>query len=57
MILGAIDAFMQNYDSIMTGKTDTPLFDLLESSDPRRKLIDKAKKVGRELIYNDPKKS
>lgn len=56
LISGAIDAFMNNYDSIMVGKVQTPLFELLSSSDPRRQLIHDAKKMGTEFIYNDPKK-
>lgn len=56
VISGAIDPFMENYDSIMAGKFQTHLFKLLPSSDPRRKLIEDAKEMGQKIIYNDQKK-
>jgi len=53
---GAIEAYVKNYGSIMNGDCNSELFKLLAEEDPRRKLIENAKKLGREHIYNDTKK-
>jgi dGTPase len=55
-ISGAIDAYVSDYDRIMDGRCDTPLFELLREDDARRKIISDAKKIGRETIYTDVKK-
>jgi dGTPase len=54
---GAIGAFLGAYDRIMAGDYDGALFNLLPDDDPRRNLIERAKKLGRENIYTDQKKT
>lgn len=56
VIAGAIEAYIKRYDDIMNGDYDGALFDALETNDPRRQLIESAKKLGREEIYTDTKK-
>ena len=55
-ISGAIEAYLNNYERILQGEYNGNLFALLDETDPRRKLISEAKKLGRESIYLDPKK-
>ena len=55
-ISGAIEAYLGAYGRIMTGNYDGALFDLLAAKDPRRTIIARAKKLGRESIYTDTRK-
>jgi len=56
LISGAIDCFMNNYDSIMSGSLVENLFDLLPEGDPRKKLINKAKEFSNKMVFPDQKK-
>jgi dGTPase len=55
-IAGAIEAYLIGYDEIMRGRYDGNVFDLLELTDPRVKLVFGAKDLGRKKVYTDTKK-
>ncbi len=56
-IAGAIEAYISAYSEIMEGRYDGNVFDVLELTDPRVKLVFGAKLLGREQVYTDIKKT
>jgi dGTPase len=56
LIDGAIEAFRLHYSSIMEGKGPKDLFGALPEGDARRQFIERAKHLGRTVIYRDIKK-
>jgi dGTPase len=55
-ISGAIEAYMGAYPEIMEGRYDGNVFDLLDPSDLRLKLVFGAKLLGQQKVYTDIKK-
>jgi dGTPase len=55
-ISGAIEAYLKAYPAIMEGRYDGNVFDLLDPTDPRVKLVFGAKVLGRKKVYTDIKK-
>ncbi|HUW28441.1 MAG TPA: deoxyguanosinetriphosphate triphosphohydrolase [Sulfuriferula sp.] len=56
LISGAIDAFTNNYDRIMSGEAEQYIFDLLDADDPRRRLIAESKALTKNETFQDSKK-
>lgn len=56
IIQGAIDAFMANYDSIMSGVHSKSLFEMLPEDDLRRKFIEEAMSLTKKSVFSDSKK-
>jgi dGTPase len=55
-ISAAIEAYVGAYDEIMDGRFDGNVFELLNPSDPRLRLVFGAKEFAREHVYTDTKK-
>lgn len=54
-VSGAIDGFMKGYETIMEGRHNGDLYELLDDNDLRKNLVSTAKKLGEE-VFTDPKK-
>jgi dGTPase len=55
-ISAAIELYLKAYREIMEGKYDTNLFDLLDPTDPRIRLVYGAKEFAKQRVFNDTKK-
>jgi dGTPase len=55
-ISAAIETYLDIYDEIMEGSYDRNLFELLDPSDPRLRLVFGAKEFAQNYVYNDIKK-
>ena len=55
-IAGAMEAYLQAYPTIMEGRYDGNVFDLLPHDDPTFKIVFGAKKIGGTDVYTDVKK-